>query len=115
MKKEVTIVPKDKCPLDVLAEMGERISHSWIFLHENAYQHLINSEGASHFTCIPKIPVQKACITWEATKDYPQTIVFCEVPPPNGWGEIVSLSAEDISFKHPEPDPEEIFFLKMSE
>ena len=30
MKKEVIIVPEDKCPLDVLAEMGERTANAWI-------------------------------------------------------------------------------------
>ena len=35
MKKEEIIVPKDKCPLDVLSEMGERTKNAWIFLHYN--------------------------------------------------------------------------------
>lgn len=40
MKKEVILVPKDKCPLDVLAEMGERTKNAWIFLHQNATEKL---------------------------------------------------------------------------
>lgn len=115
MKKEVILVPKDKCPLDVLAEMGERIRKSWIFLHENAYQHLLKSEGASHSTENSMNANQETLITWDATKDYPKTVVFCEVPSPKGWGKITHIEAEDISFGLSPHDPEDIYFFKMDE
>lgn len=47
MKKKVTLVPKDKCPLDVLAEMKERTANAWIFLHHNAVEKLQRSDGVS--------------------------------------------------------------------
>lgn len=110
MKKEIILVPKDKCPLDVLAEMGERTRNSWIFLHENAYQHLLESEGASHMAVANMVS-----ISWKATINFPETTVMCEVPSPEGWGKILFIEAEDISFLRPVEDPEDIYFLKMGE
>ncbi len=48
MKKEPILVPKNKCPLDVLAEMGEQTKSAWIFLHRNAVEKLI-SLAENHF------------------------------------------------------------------
>lgn len=39
------IVPKGKSPLDVLAEQGEGIRNTWIFLHESVVLKLKASEG----------------------------------------------------------------------
>lgn len=33
-------VPKDKCPLEVLAEIGEQTRDAWIFLHNDVVDHL---------------------------------------------------------------------------
>lgn len=115
MKKEVILVPKDKCPLNVLAEMGERTRNSWIFLHENAYEHLLKSKGVRHSTGNSMNSNQCTWIKWDATKDYPETVVFCEVPSSKGWGKIQSIDAEDIVFGLSTHDPEDIFFLKMEE
>lgn len=115
MKKEVILVPKDKCPLDVLKEMGERIRNSWIFLHENAYQHLLKSEGASYSIENHMNMNRGALITWEATEKYPETLVWIEVPVPKGWGKITHIDADDISFGMARIDPEDIYFLKMDE
>ena len=115
MKKEVILVPKDKCPLNVLAEMGESIRKSWIFIHENAYNHLLQSEGAdaSAEQCVNSKKI--ACIVWEATEEYPKTVVFCEVPDSNGWGKITAIDADDIAYSSYPRDPEDLFFLKMAE
>lgn len=115
MKKEVILVPKDKCPLDVLAEIGERIKKSWIFLHENAYQNLLKSEGSRFSIGNSMDSSQTALIMWAATKHFPKTAVSCEVPSVRGWGKITYIEAEDISFKLPANDPEDIYFLKMDE
>ena len=116
MKKEVIIVPKDKCPLNLLAEMGESIRNSWIFLHENAYERLVNSEGAKASGVDTLNRNKTICLIWEATEEYPKTVVFCEVPPAKGWGKISGIEAEDISYSMICPnDPEDIFFLKMEE
>lgn len=113
MKKEVILVPKDKCPLDVLAEMGERTKNSWIFLDTSALQKLLLSDG-----CKPwyrKHDTLTATLKWEATDEYPETSVLMEVPTPRGWGKILSIKAEDIAFTISTDDPEDIFFLKMAE
>lgn len=115
MKKEVILVPKNKCPLAVLAEMGEQIRNSWIFLHENAYQHLLKSEGADYTTNNHMNGNQSTIIFWKATKDFPKTVVHCDVPAAKGWGKITSILAEDIAFGLARSDPEDIFFLKMDE
>lgn len=115
MKKEVIIVPKDKCPLDVLAEMGEQIRTSWIFIHENAFHHLRRSEGAHSSAIDRKNANRIAVIYWEATKEHPKTEVSCEIPVPKGWGKITHIDAEDICFGMSFDDPENIYFLKMEE
>lgn len=106
MKKEVILVPKDKCPLDVLAEMGERTKNSWIFLHDNAISKLIKTADY-----IEEDEYQE--IVWHATEKYPATTLDIE----NGgtWHKVYRIIAEDIAFEHEPQDPEDIFFLKMAE
>lgn len=114
MKKEVILVPKDKCPMDVLAEMGERTKESWIFLHFNAVEKLLQhsdgvaqKEGRKQGTLV---------LTWEATETYPETKVIVDI---GGlcteWKPIICISASDIAFDLMPVDPEDIFFLKMAE
>ena len=113
MKKEVILVPKDKCPLDVLVEMGERIRNSWIFLHENAYQKLsITSDH--HSTTNSMNDAESAYMKWDATKDYPATILHCDVPKIT-WGKIRIIEATDIAYGICPSDPEDIYFFKMDE
>lgn len=114
MKKEVILVPKDKCPLEILAEMGERIKNSWIFLHENAYKHLLKSEGIHYSTDTCMNANQSTWMHWPATKEDSKKVVFCDVPQPKGWGKITSIFAENICFERSPLDPENIFFLKMA-
>ena len=113
MKKEVTIVPKDKCPLDVLAELGERTENAWIFLDVMCCNKLVESEGCEVYT--RKDDETQMQLKWKATKEYPATTVLFEVPIGFGWGKIISIEAEDIAFTFEMADPEEIFFLKMEE
>lgn len=113
MKKEVILVPKDKCPLDVLAEMGERIRNSWIFLHENAYQKL-SKISDQHSTTNSMNDAESALMMWNATKNYPKTVLFCDVPKIT-WGRIRSIEAPDIAYGISPSDPEDIYFLKMDE
>ena len=115
MRRDI-LVPKDMCPLNKLAEMGESIRKSWIFLHQNAYDRLVKSEGAKPSGGDSVNRNKTTCIIWEATKEYPKTVVFCEVPEAQGWGKITGIEAEDISYSMICPiDPEDIFFLKMAE
>ena len=114
MRRDI-LVPKDMCPLNKLAEMGESIRKSWIFLHQNAYDRLLKSEGAKPSGGDSVNRNKTTCIIWEATDEYPKTVVFCEVPDKSGWGKIVSIEAEDIAYGDCHIDPETIFFLKMEE
>lgn len=114
MKKEVITVPKDKCPLDVLAEMGEQIRNSWIYLHSNVYEKLrtiCHSYGTYNRMNDP----ESALFKWHATKDYPETVVFCDVPKGTHWARIQSIKASDIAYDMLPHDPESLFFLKMDE
>ena len=111
MKKEVILVPKNKCPLDVLAEMGARTANAWIFLHQNAVKKLkdisdvCNEPGESKYITL----------AWEATEEYPATEVVINDKAHTDWLEIFRISASDISFSIRSRNPEEIYFLKMDE
>ena len=113
MKKEVILVPKDKCPLNLLAEMGESIRNSWIFLHENAYERLMRSEGVMPSGGDSVNRNKTTCFMWEAIPC--STVVYCEVPEKNGWGKVVAISSADIAYSSCPIDPKNIFFLKMAE
>ena len=113
MKKEVVIVPKDKCPLDVLAEMGEKTKDSWIFLHSNAVEKLQHSDGVSSKEGRKQGTL---VLTWEATEDYPETRIVVDVCGLNAeWKPIILISDSDIAFNLMPVDFEELFFLKMAE
>lgn len=112
MKKEVILVPKDKCPLNVLAELGERTKNSWIFFHRNVVQNLyqtaeVDSDNFSYIIC-----------QWEATEDFPKTLLYIEnflYTPACDWIKVLRIDAVDIAFMIPSADPEDIYFLKMDE
>ena len=113
MKKEVILVPMDKCPLDVLAEMGERTKESWIFLHLNTVEKLQHSDGVS---CKEGRKQGTLDLTWEATEAYPETRIVVDICGLNTeWKPITFISASDIAFDLMPVDPEDIFFLKMAE
>ena len=113
MKKEVILVPKDKCPLDVLAEMGEQTRYSWIFFHANVIQKLVSMPDNTF--CADSD--DNVDFRWEATKDYPETRLITSGYPfvNSSWHIVYKIIAEDIAFSAPNVDPEEIFFLKMAE
>jgi len=106
MKKEVILVPKDKCPLDVLSEMGERIRNSWIFLHDDAVRKL---ETTTDY--IEEKGYQE--LVWSATEKYSQTTLDIEIV--GTWHKVYRIIAEGIAFEYEPQDPEEIYFLKMDE
>ena len=113
MKKEVILVSKDKCPLDVLTEMGERTNESWIFLHINAVQNLQHSDGVSWKEGRKQGTLD---LTWKATETNPETRIIVDISGlETAWKPIIFISASDIAFKLMSVDPEDIFFLKMAE
>ena len=110
MKRETTLVPMDKCPLDVLAEMGERTSNAWIFLHLSVLKKL--KESCDTFNDFNH---NRHYLTWEATEEYPATEVVINNKVHTDWVEIFRISASDIAFSVRPRNPEEIYFLKMDE
>lgn len=106
MKKEVILVPKDKCPLNVLREMGERIRNSWIFLHDDVVSKL---ETTSNY--IEEKGYQE--LVWSATEKYSQTTLDIEIV--GTWHKVYRIIAEGIAFEYEAQDPEDIYFLKMDE
>ena len=109
MKKEVILVPKDKCPLDVLAEMGERTKNSWIFLHQNAVDKLRRTADE-----ICEIAVGVNSFYWKSTEEFPETILRFDISR-GVWSKVTRITADDIAFKITSTDPEDIYFLKMDE
>lgn len=107
MKKEIILVPQGKCPLDVLAEMGEQTRNAWIYLHDNACGVLESTADYSSF----KYGCEK--LTWRKTKDYPRTVIWLEANHKSEWAKVAAISADDIAFDRAANDPENIFFLKM--
>lgn len=113
MKKEVILVPKDKDPLYVLAEMKDQTKNSWIFLHQNAFEKLQGREGASikawnkAGTIFLKLP---------ATKEQPEAEIAVDVGSvATSWKFVILILTINIAFSVIPTDPEHIFFLKMEE
>ena len=111
MKKEVTLVPKDKCPLDVLAEIKERTANAWIFLHDNVVENL--QKSCNEYNLL----YRGIRLKWNATKTFPDTSVLInrEILGGAHWNFVYSIDADDIEFKYRSPNPEEIIFLQMDE
>ena len=107
MLKEVTLVPKDKCPLDVLAEIGTQTANAWIFLHKNAVEKLRTTADE----IIDAVDFLK--MYWSGTEKYPSTTILLEGTAT--WYKVSTIEADDIAFKQSVSDPEHIFFLQMEE
>lgn len=109
MKKEVILVPKDKCPLDVLAEMGERTKNAWIFLHQNATEKLKKTADECKYSSNTVYT-----LLWNATDEFPEAKVRIDIMR-GEWSSVARITADDIAFKQTATNPEDIFFLKMDE
>lgn len=107
MKKEVILVPKDKCPLDVLAEMGEQTRNAWIFLHQSVIRNLKITAD----TCTGKIAGYQEMI-WNENEKHPKTILDFEAEK-GLWLKVHRIYASDIAYGLKPQDPENIIFLEM--
>ena len=113
MRKEVTPVPKDKCPLDVLAEMGERTKNCQIFLHHTALEKLLHSDGVSAKEG-KKLGTLE--LTWATTRHHPEERVVVDVcGMATDQKSVILISSTDISFTLIPTDPEDLYFLKMED
>ena len=106
MKKEVTFVPKDKCPFDILAEISEWTENTWIFLHQNLVQKLKNSSDRCEYERHYFIE-----LNWDATENFPSAFLSIE-----GLGTWLSVFCINIGkLKYSCSDPEEILFWQMGD
>lgn len=109
MRKEEIIVPKDKCPLDVLSELGNRTAKAWIFLHRNVVHKLRTTCDGEEEFC------NSFALNWNACKNHPDKKMNILDHYTITWYPVYQIQAENIAFHIQVHDPDEIFFLKMEE
>lgn len=107
MKKEVIIVPKDKCVLDVLAEMGERTKNSWIFFHKNVVKKLQKTADANYSAATVRT------LIWNETEEFPKTELYIDISA-KIWCSVIDIKATDIAFEKDAEDPENLYFFQIA-
>ena len=108
--KEITLVPKDKCPFDFIEEIVKQKKDSWIFIHNNVLEKLISSADRH----------KKDSISYEETvnwllweKDSSKELITGIGPI---WFRVKLILDNRTGFVSSNPnDPNEILFLKMGE
>lgn len=114
MKKEVIIVPKDKCPLDVLTEMDVKLYDAGVLFSISALNKL--KETADRYE---KLDPTAYFLSWNATKDFLKTtlIVAGEYSCDSSGYEYraIYINADDICFRHQRDNRSVDYFLKMEE
>ena len=90
MITDVIIVPKDKCPLDVLAELGSKTGKAWVFLHTTAIEKLLKT--ADTVDCFGSFQIE-----WKETEKYPATTILVE-DTKKDWSRVCRINASDIAF-----------------
>lgn len=108
--KTVIIVPKDKHPLELLAELGNRTRYAWIFLHKNVIAKLNES-------CTNKKQTRGFSTTlysWNKTEKIPDTFVSVDYFT-NSWSAVICIRSSAISFCSRSEEPTEMIFIKMDE
>jgi hypothetical protein len=105
-------VPENKCPLDFLADQGDRISNTWILANDEVIEKLKETDGVSKRS-------EGFCayvLTWEATEGTPYTRLKYEDFHSTGWNTIVSIEASDIAYTTVDSvkKPNEIIFLQLA-
>lgn len=108
MEKEIILVPKNKCPLDILAEMGEKIKDSWIHFHQNLIEELADSADICFCTATTEITAYK--LTWRAKNRTPKTEIVLKSTT-SEWFSVDSIFASDIAFKYASNNPDSLYFL----
>ena len=104
---EFITCPKDKCPLDVLADMGKEVVGAWIFLHEDAVKKLAKSVDDDFYDDGYRE------MYWQETEKYPSAAIKLEELKKIKWNLIHMIDASDIAFKTIPEKPEKIFYIRM--
>ena len=108
MEKEIIFVPKNKCPLDTLAEMGEKIKNSWINFDQNLVEELAASADICFCTSTTEMTAYK--LTWRAKNRTSKTEIVLKSAT-SEWFSVGSIFASDIAFKYASNDPDSLYFL----
>jgi len=108
MITDVIIVPKDKCPLDVLAELGSKTENAWIFLHASAIERLQKTADTIKSNELIRE------MEWKQTINYPASAISFEVTA-KYWSRVYRINASNIAFNYEPCNPECILFLKMAD
>ena len=104
----VKIVPSDKCPLDVIAEMGDVTKNARIYLEKSAIEKLRSTADSKIFVN------HMERLSWNPTDDFPETVIEF-YPILENWFRVYRISASDIAFKRELSDPTIIIHLIMEE
>ncbi len=114
MKNEVITVPKDKCPLDVLADMGEKLLGVGILFSVTALNKLKGTADRCE-----ELDSTAFLLYWNATVKFPQTILIVVSEPSEVYGLIqyraIYINATDISFRRQWDNRTVDYFLTMEE
>lgn len=109
----VKLIPKTKCPLDFIAEMGEITKNARIYLGTRAMEKLSKTADSDDFLEDEKVGFFERFL-WEETGKYPETIL--EITPGfDDWWKVIRISASDIAFETDSEEPSEIIYLEMEE
>ena len=107
MEKIMIIVPEDRCPLDVLAEMGEQTKNATIFLHRNVIEKL--RQTADYIKEVP----QYVEFSWKETEKYPRTILDFEKKEEECL-RVYRIYSTDIAFVMEVENPDKEIILQMA-
>lgn len=113
----VITVPKNKCPLDMIAKMGEDSRNAWLFLDHNCKEDLfqkaddvITGEGSSSYEGMTHT------LVWAATDQFPETKLVIELFTGHedfiGTWAVKQIVADDIAFEKRTAIPTEVYLFK---
>lgn len=103
------LLPKDKCPIDVISELKDSAVNAWIFFDNNCTCWLRTRGCNVETDRINKL--KTITMHWESTENSPETTI-CIQEYSKDWYTVLFISAEDILFKERTETPTEIYLLK---
>lgn len=105
-------VPRSKCVMDFIAELGEQTKNAWIFMDQSCIEQLLKSKGVIDRGWLENHRI----LTWEKTDNYPKTTIIISHFEEEDYYVVVQIDAEDIAFKliSEVKIPERIIILKMA-
>lgn len=106
MPRQILNVPPDKCFLDALAEMGEKIRNTGLFIHFRFVEKSKNDPSCNWVQTGSTIT-----FSWEATEEYPKTVITLTKAEGIPYYEAISISAVDICFTEKVQSPNFLLFV----